>query len=171
MLSEEQIKKLQAENDLLHLQLQDVNYIISIREEELEILRAKAKSAISLKSELEGTFHEIDQMQNTLGKKEQLLAGAAKREAAMEDEIIQGINIERSYYDLQDKFTSVSAAFNDTDEQLSQTVRVYKTLADAQRRIAELESMYEIEQEEKELAQYEVEKLKKQMLVLHKGLQ
>lgn len=169
MLSDHQIKQLKSENDLLQLQLQDVNYIISIREEELEILRAKAKNAVRLQSQLEGTFDELGQMQNFIGRKQQEADGAARREAAMEEEIIQSINMEKDYYDIKSRFASASAALSDINNELSDAAHIYKELANANARIAELESTLEIAAEEKELLKYELEKVKKQNEKLQQG--
>lgn len=169
MLSDEQIKQLKSENELLQLQLQDVNYMISIREEELEILRAKAKNAVRLQSQLEGTFNELGQMQNFIGRKQQEAEGAARREAAMEEEIIQSINMERDYYDIKSQFASANAALSDINHQLSEAADIHKELAKANAHIAELESSLEIAAEEKELLKYELEKQKKQNERLQQG--
>jgi len=169
MLSEEQIKQLKSENDLLQLQLQDVNYMIRIREEELEILRSKAKNAVGLQSQLEGTFYELEQMQNFIGRKQQEADGAARREAAMEEEIIQSINMEKEYYNIKSSFASANAALLDINSQLSESAHIYKELAKANASIAELESNLAIAEEEKDLLKYEMEKLKKRYDTLQQG--
>jgi hypothetical protein len=171
MLSEEQIKQLKSENELLQLQLQDVNEVIAIREEELEILRTKAKNAVRLQSQLEGTFDELGQMQDIIGQKQQAIAGAARRETAMEDEIIQSISMEKEYYDIKSQLASTSAALNDINGQLSDAMHIYKELAAANARIAELESTLEIAAEEKDLLKYELEKAKKLHQAFREGLE
>src|SRR5687768_13504739 len=117
MLSDEQIQKLKAENDLLQMQLADVNYMISIREDELEILRSKAQHAVKLQSQLEGTFNELGRMQNFISEKQQLLEAAKRREFAMENEIIGSISIEQEYHDVKSKFESATAALDDINLQ------------------------------------------------------
>lgn len=169
MLSEAQIKQLKSENEFLQLQLQDVNYMIGVREEELEILRSKAKDAVMLQSRLEGTLDELGQMQNFIGRKQQEAEGAARREAAMEEEIIQSLNMEKEYYDIKSRFASTSAALIDINSQLSEAAHVYKELAKANTRIAELESSVEIIEEEKEHLAYELVRLKKQNERLQQG--
>lgn len=170
MLSENQIRQLKSENELLQLQLQDVNYMISIREEELELLRDKAKNAVRLQSQLEGTFGELEQMQNFIGKKQHEAEGAARREAAMEAEIIQSISMEKDYYDIRTKFASANAALTDINIQLSDASQIYKELANAKSKIAELESRLEIAEEEKEYLRYELDKLKNLNNRLQQGL-
>ena len=170
MLSDEQIKQLISEKEHLQLQLDDVNYMIGIREDELEILRNKAKNAVMLQSQLEGTFNELGQMQQIIGEKQHEAAGAKRREAAMEEEIIQSISMEKDYYDIKSRFASASAALDDINGQLAEAAHIYKELAKANQRIAELESNLEIASEEKELQQYEIMKLNKQIDRLQKGL-
>lgn len=170
MLPEQEIQRLKSENEYLQLQLQDVNYMLTIREEELELLRDKARQAVQMQSRLEGNYNELAQMQITIGKTQQQAYGAAKREAAMEEEILQSIQIEKAYYNTRKELASVTAAFTDVDSKLDEVTTVYRDLENARRKIAELESLNEIAKEEKEYLAYEVEKLKKQNQRFQEGL-
>lgn len=170
MSSEQEIQRLKSENEYLQLQLQDVNYMLTVREEELELLRDKARQGVQMQSKLEGNYNEIAQMQITLGKAQQQVYGAARREAAMEEEIIQSVHIEKNYYNTRKELASVTAAFTDVDSKLDEVTTVYKDLETARRKIAELESLNEIAKEEKEFLAYELEKLKKQNQRLQEGL-
>lgn len=170
MLPDQEIQLLKSENEYLQLQLQDVNYMLTVREEELDLLREKARQAVQMQSKLEGNYNELAQMQITIGKTQQQAFGAAKREAAMEEEILQSIHIEKAYYNTRKELASVTAAFTDADSKLDEATNVYKELDDAKRKIAELESLNEIAKEEKEYLAYEVEKLKKLNQRLQEGL-
>ena len=170
MHPEDEIKRLKSENEYLQLQLQDVNYILSIREEELELLRVKGKQAVQMQSTLEGNYNELSQMQTIIGKTQQQAFGAAKREAAMEHELIQSIHLEKEYYNTRKELVSVTAAFTDLDAKLDEAGNVYKDLENAKRKIAELESFNDISKEEKDFLTYEIEKLKKQNKRLQEGL-
>ena len=161
MLSEEQIRKLKSENEFLQIQLQDINEMIAIREEELDILRRKAQEAVETGSKLEGAYEELSYMQNVIGKHQQKAEGAERREASMEDEIIESIRMEKEYYEIKKQFTSTNAALSDLNTQLHDAVTIYKQLADANRRIAELESKLDINEEEKDLLNYELAKLRR----------
>jgi hypothetical protein len=156
MLSTDEIQQLKSENELLRIQLQDITEMISIRDEEVEILRKKAAFGVMLQSTLEGNLDEISQMQHNLGEQQRKAAGAAKREAAMENEIIQSIEIEKEFYTIREKYESSKAAILDMDNELAETSAMYRQLAAAISRIAELESNLE-------LALLENERLKKQM--------
>jgi len=166
MLPEEEIKKLRSENEHLQLQLQDINYMLTVREEELELLREKAKQTVQMKSTLEGNYNELAQMQTFIGTTQQKVFGAARREAAMEEELIQSLHIEKAYYTTRKELASVTAAFTDVDAKLDEAGNVYRELENANRKISELESLNDIATEEKEFLVYEVEKLKKQNKLL-----
>ena len=160
MLSEEQIRKLKSENEFLQIQLQDINEMIAIREGELDILRRKAEEGVETSSKLEGAYEELSYMQNVIGKHQQKAEGADRREVSMEEEIIESIRMEKEYYEIKKKFTSTNTELSDLNTQLQDAVTIYKQLADANRRIAELESKLDISAEEKELLNYELSRMK-----------
>ena len=170
MLSEDQIRKLKSENEFLQIQLQDINEMIAIREEELDILRRKAKEGIENSSRLEGVYEELSYMQNLIGKHQQKAEGAERREASMEEEMLESIRMEREYYNIKEQFTSTSTALSDLNNQLQDAVTIYKQLADANRRNAELESKLDIAAEEKDLLNYELAKLKRNYEQLQKSM-
>ena len=144
MLSEEEIQQLKSENELLQIQLQDITEMINIREEEIQILRRKAAQTVELRSELNGNLEEITQMQNIIGDQQRKAAGATKREIAMENEIIQSLEMEKEFYTIRDKYQSAKAAITDLDNELAETSSMYRQLAASISRIAELESSLEI---------------------------
>ena len=80
MLSQDQLKEIIAENDSLQVQLEEVNTILSIREEELFILKEKASMAVELQSRLDIQLEELHSMQNQIGQKEQQAEGAEERD-------------------------------------------------------------------------------------------
>ncbi len=163
MVSEEEIQQLKSENELLQLQLQDITEIINVREEEIELLRKKAAYAIMLQSTLDGNLEQISQMQLFIGEEQRKLVGAAKREAAMEDEIIQSIQMEKDFYNIRDKYESSKAALQDLDNELAETSGMYRQLSECMSRIAELESNLEIAQLENQYMKEELEELRKKV--------
>ncbi|MEO6489217.1 MAG: hypothetical protein ABIO04_04680 [Ferruginibacter sp.] len=163
MLSKDELQQLKSENELLRIQLQDITEMINIRDEEVGILRKKAAYSVLLQSTLEGNLEEITQMQNNIGEQQRLAAGAAKREMAMEEEIIQSIEMEKDFYTIREKYESSKAAVRDLDNELADTSIMYKQLAGSISRVAELESQLE-------LAQLEIEHLKQQFQILPPNL-
>lgn len=160
MLSEKQIQQIISENEFLQIQLADANDMLHQREKELTMLRETAKQATELKSTIENQLEELSYMQHLLGKKQQKLEGAGQREAAMEDELLQGIRMEKEYYNLREKLDSSIAQIEDISQQLDETANIFKELRDSKKKITELQSSLDIAHEEKELLQYELQKLK-----------
>lgn len=144
-------------------QVDEINYLISIREEELEILRSKLGQVAALKSELDANLDQISQMQLHLNDFQRKKEGAFKREASLEDELVQSIEMEKSFYDIRDKYESSRAAVRDMDAELGDAMMMYKELGDANSKIAELESMLEIMQMENENLKLDIKDLHEQL--------
>lgn len=144
MLSKDEIQQLKSENELLKIQLEDITEIINIREEELEILRKKSAYTILLQSALDGNLEEISQMQQFIGEQQRKTAGAEKREASMENEMIESLEMEKEFYNIRDKYESARAAITDLDNELAETSSMYRQLATSIAKVAELESNLEI---------------------------
>ena len=159
MLSNDEIQQLKSENELLQIQLQDITEMINIREEELTILRKKAAYTVLLQSTLDGNLEEISQMQHFIGNQQQKIAGAAKREVAMENEIIQSLDMEKEFYTIKDKYESARAAITDLDNELAETTSMYRQLAASIARVAMLESSLEIALMENDHLTEKLEKL------------
>ena len=162
MISKDDIQQLKSENELLQIQLQDITEMINIREEELDILRKKAAYTVLLQSTLDGNLEQINQMQNFIGEQQRKVSGSAKREAAMEDEIIQQIGMEKEFYNIRDKYESSKAAIKDLDNELAETATMYRQLATSITRVAELESSLEITLMENRDLKEKLEKLMEQ---------
>lgn len=161
MLSTGDLQQLQSENELLKIQLNDINEIINIREEEVEILRKKAANSVLLQSTLEGNLNQIAQMQLIIGEEQRKAAGASRRETAMEEEVIRSIEMEKSYYTLQEQLDSNKAALKDLDNELAETASLYRQLSASMSRVAELESSLEMIQLENMRLKDKLEKLSK----------
>ncbi len=161
MQLKEHIQKLASENEYLQVQLKDLNELIEVREEELELLREKARAGVEMQSRLENTLNEINQLQNFIGQKQMEVEGATRRENAMEEEVLNSLQIEKEYYDIKDKLQSNTVALLDTQQELKAASELYKELAGAKAKIAELTSTLEIQKEEIELLKYENSRLKK----------
>ena len=144
MISENFITELKNENQALQLQLQDLEYMIQMREDELVYLKKAADSVAELQSRFDHNLYEFEQMQNRIGDQQQKAEGAARREIALEDELIQTIQTETAYYELRDQFKSSKAAFDDINSQLEDMSLLYRELADLKSKVTELESNLEI---------------------------
>jgi len=158
MLSKNFITELKNENQALQLQLNDLEYMIQMREEELLYLKKTADSIAELQSRFDHNLYEFEQMQNHIGDQQQKAEGAARREIALEDEMIQTIQTETAYYELRDQFKSSKAAFDDINSQLEDMSLLYRELADLKSKVTELESNLEIANLDNQFLKEDLEK-------------
>ncbi|MEO8771319.1 MAG: hypothetical protein ABI402_14585 [Ferruginibacter sp.] len=158
MLSENLLQLLKSENELLQIQLQDVNDMIKVREEELDILRKTAAHAVELQSRLDINLDEFYQMQDHIGNQQDYAEGASRREASLESELLQSIEMETEFYNIRDELASNKAALTDINIEMDKMAPMYKEIAILKTRIAELESRVEIADLETGFLKEEVEK-------------
>lgn len=169
MLSDNLLQHLRSENELLKIQLQDVNDMISVREAELEILRKTAAHAVLLQSRLDMNLDEFYQMQDHIGNQQEYAEGAAKREASLESELLQAIDMETEFYNLKDQFESTKAALDDVNQEMNQMAALHKEVALLKARVTELESGLEISLLENGFLQEEVDKYRLEEKLKEKG--
>lgn len=160
MLSDNLLQQLKSENELLQIQLQDVNDMIRVREEELEILRRTAAHAVELQSRLDINLDEFYQMQDHIGNQQDYQEGAARREASLENELLQSIQMETELYNIRDELASSKAALADINNEIDIIPSMYKELAMRKTQVAELVSKLEIADLENGFLKEEVEKFR-----------
>ena len=161
MLPDSLLQQLISENELLQIQLQDVNEMIQVREEELEILRNTAAHAVLLQSRLDMNLDEFYSLQDVIGNQQKDAEGSAKREASLEEELMQSINMETEFYNIKDQFESTKAALMDVQSEMDTVASLYKQIAELTTRVAELESSHEIASMENGFLKEELDELRK----------
>jgi hypothetical protein len=102
----------------------------------------------------------MEQFQLLVQEERKKNIGAAKRENALEEELIQSITIEKEYYTINEQLKSTLIELEDTNNQLTDAVGLYKKLKDMKKRITELESNLEILQLDNQFLKEELEQLK-----------
>lgn len=160
MTSEEIYEQLKKEKEELQFQLQDLEYLIQIKEEELAELKNKAQTVVALQSRFDERLYEIEQMQLLIGDFQQKAMGSANRESALEEELIQSIRIEKKFYSLQEQFNSTIIALDETNAQLNEAVALYKKVTDLKAKVTELESNLEIAQLDNHFLKEELEQFR-----------
>lgn len=160
MQNDNLISLLKKENEQLQFELNDLEYLISLREEELMMLKNKVASITELQSRYDQQLYQMEQLQDFVREEQKKNVGALKRENAMEDELIQSISIEKEYYTLHEQLKSSMIALEDTNNQLSDAVGMYKKLKDMKNKIAALESSLEIAQLDNQFLKEELEEIK-----------
>ena len=126
MLTEKQIQQLKGENELLILQLEDVNETIRRREQELDELRQAAANTRQMQSRLDMNLLEFEQMQNSIGEKQQEVKDTSFRLEELENELYNSIKIENNYNKILDEHISLQADLLDTNNELQEAATLYK---------------------------------------------
>lgn len=66
MLLDEKLEQVNSEKKLLEIQVKDLDDLITVREEELDLLREKARQAVKIKSELDIAVNDILYLQQSI---------------------------------------------------------------------------------------------------------
>ncbi|RYD81672.1 MAG: hypothetical protein EOP53_05800 [Sphingobacteriales bacterium] len=144
MLTERQIEILKSENELLQLQLDDVNTMIKVREDELELLRARAAEAVAMQSRLDTNLLEFEQMQDVIDYTQRKKGGAEERLEQMEEELYASIKDQLKSEEKAKYFESLEANLLDTTQELQEIANAFKQMRDAKSKLAGAQSELEI---------------------------
>ncbi len=144
MQTDNQVRQLRSENEFLHIQLDDVNRMIKAREDELELLRVRAKEAAAMQSKLDSNLNEFEQMQNNLGTCQQKNAGHAQRLLEMEDELYTSVKEQLQFAESLKQMHSLEANLLDTTNELQEASEVYRKVKEMKTSLAAANSQLEI---------------------------
>lgn len=140
MSSPQFTEDLKKENQHLLKEIAELNYLLELKEEELNDYKQSNDNISTLKSKLEDQLYAFEQMQQHLDSQQRKTEGLSKREAALEEEIIGSVSMEQSYYELLNELSSVKAALADANDKLEEIPLLYKECSTLKSRIAALES-------------------------------
>ena len=160
MQNEDFIQELKNENEELQYQLKDLEYLIQLKEEELDDFKKASQQVSSLQSKIDQNLYQFEQMQLFINEEQQKLQGALKREASIEQELIDGIATEKSYYEIKEEFNSTKAALQDINEQMNEAATIYQQLVLMKKKVAELESNLEIANLDNQFLKEELDNLR-----------
>jgi methyl-accepting chemotaxis protein len=138
------IEKLKEENKDLQFKLNDLEYLLEMKEEELSVLNKVTPSIAVLQSKLDQYLYEMEQMQLFIGEKQQSIEGAQRREGALEEEVLQSIKIEKLYYQIKTDYDTLSAMIEEMNQHLSELPTLIKKNADMIKKMSALESEIEL---------------------------
>ena len=96
IMSEDFYQQLKKENEELHKDLVDLNYLIQLREEELAEMKNASRHIAEMHSKINLNLYEFEQMQNFIETEQRKIEGAKRREENLEQEILDSIKIEKS---------------------------------------------------------------------------
>jgi cell shape-determining protein MreC len=155
MLTERQIQILKSENEYLLIQIEDLNQAIAQKEQELETLRQTAKQAAELQSRIDINLLEFEQMQRSIGQRQQKAAG----DSIMIEELDTMKTLQK-YSSLADENESLKASLQGSEEELDMASGLYKKVTDLKKEISLLKSEIEIKGLEIENLKEDIKELK-----------
>ena len=162
MLSEGQIQQLIGENERLQVEINDLNYMLSEREQEIAELKKYQSHETALRSMLDMQLDEMQLMQNRIGKHQQQAAGAEEREFELQQELTQAARMQQQYSELFQQYTYVNTQLDDVQQELLKVKKRNTMLQQIAVKIGEHESMLEnitMERDELKEKLYQIEKL------------
>lgn len=162
MLSADQIQQIIAENERLQVQINDLNYMLSEREQEIAELKRFQSDETALRSMLDLQLDELQIMQNRIGKHQQLAAGAEEREFELQQELTQAARMQQQYSDLFQQYTYVNTQLDDVQQELLKVKKRNNMLQQIAVKIGEMESTVEN-------LTMERDELKEKLLVLERS--
>lgn len=149
-----------SEDNSYALQLQDLEYMIQLREEELLEMKASVIKLAELQSKIDNQLIAFEHLQNIIGNHQQKEIGFLKREASMEEEMLQSIEGESAFYQLQKKLESNEIEINKQMRELKEAVELYHEISDLQKKNTELESALEMANLDNQYLKEELEELR-----------
>jgi DNA repair exonuclease SbcCD ATPase subunit len=143
MLSAEQIQQIITENERLQVQINDLNYLLSEREQEIAELKKFRSDETALRSMLDLQLDELQVMQNRIGKQQQQAAGAEEREFELQQELTQAARMQQQYSELFQQYTYVNTQLDDVQQELLKVKKRNAMLQQIAVKIGEMESTVE----------------------------
>jgi len=140
MLSTEQIQQLITENERLQVQLNDLNYILAEKEQEIAELKKNNSQDAELRSMLDMQLDELHLMQNRIGKQQQQAAGAEEREFELQQELTQAAKLQQQYSELFQQYTYITTQLDDVQQELIKLKKRNNMLQQIAVKIGEVES-------------------------------
>jgi DNA repair exonuclease SbcCD ATPase subunit len=162
MLSAAQIQQLLVENEQLHIQLEELNYMLLQREQEITRLKENAAEDAELRSMIDMQLDELHLMQNRIGKQQRQAAGAEEREFELQQELTEFAKLQQQYNELFQQYTYTSTQLEDIQAELAKIRKRNNMLQQIAVRIGELESNMEnitLERDELKAKLAELERL------------
>lgn len=149
---DEKLAHINAEKALLQNQVKELDELIEVREEELDLLRDKARKAIEMKSELDVALNDILYLQESMQQERSAMIypDAVKN---LEKELLETLRENHSSQEELKKKHVVESQLKFTEEELESAMNYYAKYQEANEKIISLTS-------DLELAMIEIDDLK-----------
>jgi chromosome segregation ATPase len=129
---------------LLQAQLNDLEYLIGMREDELRELRNSTDSLVEMRSQLESSLLDREEIQRKVTEFQQKYHAILSREEAMENELVQYIGQERTVEDWEKKNQSLRAELEIVLDELAEARKEIEELSVFRSQVIELQSKLEM---------------------------
>lgn len=135
-----ELQRISADNDRLRARVEDLEYLVSAREEELNLLRIKVSEVNELKSSLENRLLELEQLNERLKEASMNEVRSEQRVADMEKELLQAIVFEKELLLSRKKEATARNEGEYLQEELKEALAFHSLAEELKQRISQLES-------------------------------
>lgn len=118
MAEDIELKKLFSQTTSLQLQLEEANMLISIKDEELALLRQQQTKLAELKSQLDTKYAELQSLQYQVELEQNRAEGGLVREKDMEAELVDSLGIFSKYAELTQQLTHTKIQLEDAQAEI-----------------------------------------------------
>ena len=140
MADDIEIKQLLSQITSLQLQMEEADMLISVKDEELALLRQQQAKVAELKSQLDGKFAELQSLQYQVELEQYRAEGGLVREKDLETELLDTLGIYGRYATLLQQFTHTQIQLEDAQAEIELLKNNNRHLEIAATRSANLES-------------------------------
>jgi chromosome segregation ATPase len=140
MLSQSQIAQLVSDNTRLSAEVQELNEILSIKQEEIDELKKSLAGDTALRSMMDLQKTELQGLQNKIGQQQQITKGVQAREMELEQELTEASKIYHQYKNLHQQNTYLSVQLADLQQEIETLKKRNAMLQQITVKIGEIES-------------------------------
>jgi len=141
-------KKLLAENKSQEARLQEYTKIINSRDHEIEMLQTMLSESNAYRSSIDNQLHELSDLKKFIGDLQQQVAGAVYTTTGRQQQLSDTVSVEQQLKNLRLEYTLLQSQLTDLQAQLLDANNRNLLLQLQTSRIAELESLLEIAEQE-----------------------
>ncbi len=160
-----ELQELQSNKILLQVQLKDLNELITVREEELELLRSKATEAARLKSVLDNAIGEIEFLQESI-EEEKKDSYEKLQLAEIEKELLATLKEKQQFEAQLQQQQSLQANLQQAEDELGMAMDYYTKCRQLQEKLSITQSNLELAELEMEDMKILIAQLKQQIQLL-----
>lgn len=138
------IQELRKEISRLQKENEELQYLLTLKEEEMQEWKNQPDSVPALYSKLQERLYDFEHLQQVIERLRRELQSSGNRETNMENELIRQFSVETLYDELKEKHSSVQAAIHHLQNDLNEAMELYQTLSAQEQLIAEWKSKWEL---------------------------